>query len=50
MKQDFSWDASAREYVKVYERRCWQQATGQRALTMASEKLQTLTDSNFDQP
>ena len=37
----FSWDVSAREYVKVYR--------GSVRNPMASEKVQTLTDGNFDQ-
>ena len=53
MKNDFSWDASAREYVKVYEgavaaaSRNPERYSRQRQL--ASEKITTLTDTNFDQ-
>ena len=73
MRQDHSWDASAREYVKVYraltaEARARPRVSRKRAPTdqitrfhsvggplangdsaMASEKVQTLTDANFEQ-
>ena len=43
MKKDYSWDVSALEYVKVYG------AEFLRTQLMASENVQTLTDSNFEQ-
>ena len=58
MRQDFSWDRSAREYVKIYERaieaagtdgaRRAVAARGTEGETMAAENVQTFTDGNFD--
>ena len=61
MKDDYSWDVSAREYVKVYEaaraaaaekltdKGSRLRTPAQRQRKMASEKVTTLTDTNFDQ-
>ena len=44
MRQDLSWDRSAREYVKIYEDAAYQGEN-----LMAAENVQTFTDGNFDQ-
>jgi len=60
MRQDFSWDASAGQYVKVYERAVRREPWGSRGggarygspggqRHMASDKVKTFTDSNFDE-
>ena len=52
MEQDFSWDASARRYVEVYERARIGARMGVKGdfeeISMASENVKTFTDSNFD--
>ena len=57
MRQDFSWDRSAREYVKLYERATHARVPGGNGMPrrdaikerrMASEKIQIFTDGNFD--